>query len=137
MSKWKDHRGSIAAGAILATASLASAVAITALMGIGTSIFLPMLITVVVAATAVDGVILYSKSERFRLGTCIGATAVTAGTLMLAFNAFVPAAEQDKKPPAAPQPRALVEKFSGRATRPDKTATAYPLKISFPQAATL
>jgi signal transduction histidine kinase len=121
ISKWKDkdHLWSAATGAFLVVAGFATAAAVTAVVA-GSGAAIAALITVVVVATGMDFALKFAAQDNFKLGTCLGAVAVTAGTLTLAFNAlFHKPAEKPKAPAAAP--KALVESFKNSAAPNDKT----------------
>ncbi|MCE9507120.1 MAG: hypothetical protein K8R48_02235 [Alphaproteobacteria bacterium] len=134
----RDYRVAAAVGAVITLASLTAAVAISAFIGIGNSVVMPVLLTLGASAVALEISFKFAYADNFKIGTCLASAAATAGGLALAFNTLYKAPEQ---PPAAPrfQTTVLKQEFDKsavrktidaastyRITRPGTPAIAFP-----------
>jgi len=123
MSKAKDHVWSAAIGVALVIGGFATAAAVTAVLAVGSAACFAGLATVGAALTLMDVAIKSAAQDEFKLGTCLGSAAVTAGTLTLAFNAiFHQPPEQPKKAPL--EPTSLRQNFKDSTGRNDKRTLA-------------
>jgi hypothetical protein len=122
--KSKDHRLSAAIGVAITCASLAAVGAVAAFMAFGGASAIPVLLTLGAASVAIEVSFKCSYDDNFKLGTCLGSVAATAGGLTLAFNAFFhKAPEQHRSIPS--QPTALVQEFDKNAAGKNADAVAY------------